>query len=101
MTVRAAGGRRTGYATPSRCEQQQQQQYKLGWVGKTYGYYYETDELPKPKANPIQEKLGLKVAFGPLFPTANIFSWVGIGFYRKQTTRNLRGNPTKLSQTPY
>ena len=26
MTVRAAGGRRTGYATPRRCEQQQQQQ---------------------------------------------------------------------------
>ena len=32
-------------------------------------YYYETDELPQPKANPTQEKLGLKVAFGgaPLF----------------------------------
>ena len=27
MTVRAAGGRRTGCATPSRCEQQQQQQH--------------------------------------------------------------------------
>ena len=26
MTVRAAGGRRTGCTTPSRCEQQQQQQ---------------------------------------------------------------------------
>ena len=28
MTVRAAGGRRTGCATPNRCEQQQQQQQR-------------------------------------------------------------------------
>ena len=34
----------------------------------------------QPEANPTQEKLGKKVAIGPLFPTANIFSWVGIGF---------------------
>ena len=42
---------------------------------------------PQPKANPTREIL-VKVAFGPLFPTANNFSWVGIGLCRKQTTRN-------------
>ena len=31
-------------------------QIMLGW--KTYKYYYETDELPKPKANSTQAKLG-------------------------------------------
>ena len=39
----------------------------------------------KPTNSPTQgqpnpRKNSLKVAFGPLFPTANIFSWVGIGF---------------------
>ena len=29
------------------------------------------------------------MAFGPLFPATNIFTWVGIDLYRKQTTRNL------------
>ena len=50
-------------------------QILLGW--KTYKYYYETAELPNPR--PTQRKTNRsKVAFGPLFSTANIFSWVGI-----------------------
>ena len=48
----------------------------------------------KPTNSPTQGQLNQKknrssVAFGPLFPTANDVSWVGIGLYRKQTTRNL------------
>ena len=54
-------------------------QILLGW--KIRKYYYETDELPKP--NPNQEQLGQKVAFGPLFPTANNFfvgwDWFYVG----------------------
>ena len=46
------------------------------WVEKHINIIKKTDELP----NPRQEKLGLKVAFWAIFPTANIFSWVGIGF---------------------
>ena len=54
-------------------------QILMGW--KTCKYYYETDELPNPKANPTQEKIGEKWHFGPLFPTQqNNFSWVGIDF---------------------
>ena len=33
-------------------------QIQLDW--KTYKYYYETDELAHPTANPTQEKLGFK-----------------------------------------
>ena len=50
-------------------------QIVLGWG--TCKYYYETDELPK--ANPTPQKIRLKVTSGALFPTANQFSWVGIG----------------------
>ena len=55
-----------------------------------------TDSPTRSQPNP--RKVRLKVAFGPPFPTANIFSWVGIDF-RKQTTRN----PTQPNspQTPY
>ena len=55
---------------------------------------------PQPKANPTQEKKNrLKVAFGPLFPTANIFFRdLGLVLYRKQTTRSL-AQPNSL-QTP-
>ena len=54
-------------------------QIMLGW--KTCKYYYETDELPnlRPITQP-KKRNRLKLAFGPLFPTANIFSWVGIVF---------------------
>ena len=37
----------------------------------------------KPTNSPTNSnprKITIKVAFGPLFPTTNIFSWVGIGF---------------------
>ena len=41
--------------------------------------------IMKPTNSPTQgqpdpTKNRLKAAFGPLFPTANIFSWVGFGF---------------------
>ena len=54
---------------------------RLGW--KTRKYYYETDQLPNPRNG------RLKVAFGPLFPTAFSVPWVRIGFiqetnYKKQ-----------------
>ena len=59
--------------------------------------YCETDELPNPR--PTQpNKIRLKVAFGPLFPTTNQFSWVGIDFI--QETGYKKPNPTKFS-TPY
>ena len=41
-------------------------QFLLGW--KICKYYYETDELPNPKADPAQEINGLlTAAFAPLF----------------------------------
>ena len=56
--------------------------------------------MMKPTNSPIQgqpnpRKNRLKVAFGPLFPTANNFSWVGIGFI--QETDYKKPNPTKFS----
>ena len=46
-------------------------------------YYHETDEVCQP-TRPTQpnKNLGLKVAFwgAHFFPTANKFSWVGVGF---------------------
>ena len=52
-------------------------QILLGW--NTFEYFYETDERPNPRpTQPNPRKIRSKVAFGPLFPTANIFSWVGI-----------------------
>ena len=54
----------------------------------------------KPTDSPIQgqpnpRKIRLTVAFGPLFPTANIFSWVGIDFIQETDYKKL--NPTKFS----
>ena len=71
---------------------------KFCWVGK------HINVIMKPTNSPTQPKKSccrLKIAFGPLFPTANIFSWVKIGFTygRKQTTRN-RTQPNS-PQTPY
>ena len=53
---------------------------------------------PQPKANPTQE-ISVKSGFWAIFSTANIFSWVWIGLYRKQTARN----PTHpfFPHTPY
>ena len=54
-------------------------QVLLGW--KTYKYYseYKTGKLPNPRSTQPKKKrvksgqVGLKVASGPLFPTANVF----------------------------
>ena len=68
---------------------------KLCWVGK------QIYNIMKPTRSPTQgqpnpRNIRLKVVFGPLFPTANNFSWIGIGLYRKQTTRNLtQPNPPR------
>ena len=47
----------------------------------------------KPTNSPTQgqayrRKIRLQAAFGPLFPTAITFRWLGLIVYRKQTTRN-------------
>ena len=61
---------------------------KFSWVGK------HINVIMKPTlANP--RKTRLKVALGPLFPTANNFSWVGIDFiqeteYEAQPNQSLR-----------
>ena len=47
------------------------------------------------QGQPNPRKIRLKVACGPLFPTANIISWVGIGLDREQTYKKI--NPTKFS----
>ena len=52
---------------------------KFCWVEK------HVNTILKPKNSPNQgqpnpRKIRLKVAFGLRFPTANDFSWVGIGF---------------------
>ena len=63
----------------------------LGW--KAHKHYYETDELPNPR--PTQpNKIRLKVAFGPLFPTAYIFWWVWIDFIWETDYKKV--NPTKF-----
>ena len=64
-------------------------------VGKHNSTYYdETVELSNP--GPTQpKKIRLKAAFGPLFPTANSFSWVRIGFIW-ETDYN-KPNPIKFS----
>ena len=65
-------------------------QILLGW--KTHKYHFETDELTNPRPIP---KNSLIVAFGPLFPTAIIFSWVGIDFVLE--TDYKKPNPAKFS----
>ena len=55
----------------------------------------------KPTNSPTQDQPNptkirfIKVAFWPLFPTANNFSWVGIDFI--QETDHKKPNPTKCS----
>ena len=46
--------------------------------------------IMKPTNSPTQgqpnpRKIRRKVAFGPLYPTARIFSWVGIVFFVDET----------------
>ena len=58
----------------------------------------------KPTNSPTQgepnpRNVRLKVVFGPLFPTANIFSWVGIGFKWEKDCQNL--TQPNYPRTPY
>ena len=58
---------------------------------------YRVHIIAKPTNSPTQgqpnpRKVRLKVAFGPLFPTATNFSWVGIGFIEE--TDYEKPNPT-------
>ena len=49
------------------------------WVGKHVNILMKPTNFPtQGQPNPIQNML--TVAFGPLFPTANNFSWIGINF---------------------
>ena len=53
---------------------------------------------PQPRANPTQEKNRLKVAFGPLLPTAkSIFRGVGIDFISEKKTDYRKPNPIKFA----
>ena len=52
-------------------------QFLLG--GKTCKYILKPTNYPT-QGQPNPRKNRWKVAFGPLFPTTMIFSWVGIGF---------------------
>ena len=65
---------------------------KLSWVGKHINIIMKATNSPT-QGQPNPRTSRLKVAFGPLFPTANNFSWVGIDLHRKQTTRTR--NPTQ------
>ena len=55
-------------------------QILLGWKLENIRILLWNRPTPQPKANPTQKKIRSKAVFGPLFPTANNFSWVGIGF---------------------
>ena len=44
---------------------------------------------PPTQGQPNPRKIRLQVAFGPLFPTENIFSWVGVDFFIKIEKRQL------------
>ena len=44
------------------------------------------------EGQPSPRKSRLKVAFGPLFPTTNIFSWVGIDIYVGNTLQETQPN---------
>ena len=68
-------------------------QFLLSW--KTHKYYYENRRTPQPKANPTQEKIRLKVAFGTVFPTAK-YLFVGWNWFLIGTDYK-KPNPTKFS----
>ena len=66
----------------------------------TCRYCYETDELPNPR--PTQPKkifFRLKRAFEPLFPTANNFSFFGLGFDTVWETYYKKPNETLGKQS--
>ena len=67
---------------------------KFCWVGK------HANIIMKPMNSPTQgqpnpRKIRLKVAFGPLFPTRDIFWWVGIDFISETDCE--KPNPTTFS----
>ena len=62
---------------------------------KTYKYSYEADELPNPRPNPTQEKLGWK------WHSKWFFRGLGLILYMKQTTRNPTRPNHILRQQPY
>ena len=74
---------------------------KLWWVGKQNNTkYFMKPTNSRTQGQPNRRKSRLKVAFGPLVPTANIF-FRGMGLIpssRKQTTRNL--TQPSSSRTP-
>ena len=49
------------------------------WAGKHKNILMEPTNSPT-QGQPNPTTIRLKVAIGPLFPTANDFSWIGIGF---------------------
>ena len=54
---------------------------KLCWVGKHVTIVLKSTN-PPTQGQPNPRKIRLQVAFGPLFPPANKFSWVSIVFFR-------------------
>ena len=68
----------------------------LCWVGKHVNVIMKPTNSPT-QGQPRPRKVRFKVAFGPLFPTESIFSWVGIGFI--WGTDYEKPNPT-IPQTP-
>ena len=51
---------------------------KLCWVGNDMSIIMKPSNSPT-QGQPNPTRIRLKVVFGPLFPTANVFLWVGIG----------------------
>ena len=51
---------------------------------------FPTQSQPNPR------KIRLKVAYAPLFPTSNNFSWVGIDFILVQETDYKKPNPNQI-----
>ena len=61
---------------------------KFCWVGKHINVIMKPTNSPT-QGQPNPRKIGLKVAFGPLFfPQQIVLRGLGIVLYRKQTTRN-------------
>ena len=75
----------------------------LGW--KTHNNIMKPTNSPT-QGQPNPRKIRLKVALGPLFPTANYISWVGIDFiqetgYKKPNPINFsRKNPNQPTNQP-
>ena len=64
---------------------------EFSWVGKHVNIIMKPTNCPT-QGQPNPRKNWLKVAIGPLFPTANNFSWVGICFYVGNRLRDTQPN---------